>query len=139
MSAPAFALHHAVVHRPSAAAHRHRASHPRSSVRSNAGGFDAMMTSLRKLRAVKNDDGANNGAANTSSPNPLDGVSFDDHAPSWDEIAAIVSELKTTHGIPLVADLENGPANPHALTRRFGTDPDEPIRVMFCEFILITF
>ena len=132
MSAPAFALHHAVVHRPSAA-HRHRASHPRSSVRSNAGGFDAMMTSLRKLRAVKNDE------ANTSSPNPLDGVSFDDHAPSWDELAAIVSELKTTHGIPLVADLENGPANPHALTRRFGTDPDEPLRVMFCEFILITF
>jgi hypothetical protein len=115
MSAPAFALHHAVVHRPSAA-HRHRASHPRSSVRSNAGGFDAMMTSLRKLRAVKNDE------ANTSSPNPLDGVSFDDHAPSWDELSAIVSELKTTHGIPLVADLENGPANPHALTRRFGTD-----------------
>jgi hypothetical protein len=132
MSAPAFALHHAVVHRPSAA-HRHRASHPRSSVRSNAGGFDAMMTSLRKLRAVKNDE------ANTSSPNPLDGVSFDDHAPSWDELSAIVSELKTTHGIPLVADLENGPANPHALTRRFGTDPNDPIRVMFCEFILITF
>ena len=98
-----------------------------------------MMTSLRKLRAVKNDDGANNGAANTSSPNPLDGVSFDDHAPSWDELAAIVSELKTTHGIPLVADLENGPANPHALTRRFGTDPDDPIRVHFCAFILITF
>ena len=138
MSAPAFALHHAVVHRPSAAAHRHRASHPRSSVRSNAGGFDAMMTSLRKLRAVKN-DGANTGAANTSSPNPLDGVSFDDHAPSWDELQAIVHELKTTHGIPLVADLENGPANPHALTRRFGTSEDDPIRVMFCEFILITF
>ena len=133
MSAPAFALHHAVVHRPSAAAHRHRASHPRSSVRSNAGGFDAMMTSLRKLRAVKNDE------ANTSSPNPLDGVSFDDHAPSWDELAAIVHELKTTHGIPLVADLENGPANPHALTRRFGTSEDDPIRVHFCEFILITF
>ena len=138
MSAPAFALHHAVVHRPSPA-HRHRASHPRSSVRSNAGGFDAMMTSLRKLRAVKNDDGANTGAANTSSPNPLDGVSFDDHAPSWDELQAIVHELKTTHGIPLVADLENGPANPHAMTRRFGTDPDEQIRVMFCEFISITF
>ena len=133
MSAPAFALHHAVVHRPSPAAHRRRASHPRSSVRSNAGGFDAMMTSLRKLRAVKNDE------ANTSSPNPLDGVSFDDHAPSWDELAAIVSELKTTHGIPLVADLENGPANPHALTRRFGTSEDDPIRVMFCEYILITF
>ena len=133
MSAPAFALHHAVVHRPSPAAHRHRASNPRSSVRSNAGGFDAMMTSLRKLRAVKNDE------ANTSSPNPLDGVSFDDHAPSWDELAAIVSELKTTHGIPLVADLENGPANPHALTRRFGTSEDDPIRVMFCEYILITF
>ena len=133
MSAPAFALHHAVVHRPSPAAHRYRASHPRSSVRSNAGGFDAMMTSLRKLRAVKNDE------ANTSSPNPLDGVSFDDHAPSWDELAAIVSELKTTHGIPLVADLENGPANPHALTRRFGTSEDYPIRVMFCEYILITF
>jgi|TARA_B100001142_G_C14126873_1_gene575315 hypothetical protein len=132
MSAPAFALHHAVVHRPSAA-HRHRASHPRSSVRSNAGGFDAMMTSLRKLRAVKNDE------ANTSSPNPLDGVSFDDHAPSWDELSAIVSELKTTHGIPLVADLENGPANPHALTRRFGTSEDDPIRVMFCEYISITF
>jgi 2-methylisocitrate lyase-like PEP mutase family enzyme len=132
MSAPAFALHHAVVHRPSAA-HRHRASHPRSSVRSNAGGFDAMMTSLRKLRAVKNDE------ANTSSPNPLDGVSFDDHAPSWDELAAIVSELKTTHGIPLVADLENGPASPHALTRRFGTSEDDPIRVMFCEYISITF
>lgn len=138
MSAPAFALHHAVVHRPSAA-HRDRTSHPRSSVRSNAGGFDAMMTSLRKLRAVKNDDGANNRAANTSSPNPLDGVSFDDHAPSWDELQAIVHELKTTHGIPLVADLENGPANPHAMTRRFGTDPDEQIRVMFCEFISITF
>ena len=136
MSAPAFALHHAVVHRPSVAGHH---ASPRSSVRSNAGGFDAMMTSLRKLRAVKNDDGANNRAANTSSPNPLDGVSFDDHAPSWDELAAIVHELKTTHGIPLVADLENGPANPHALTRRFGTDPDEPIRVHFCEFILITF
>jgi hypothetical protein len=132
MSAPAFALHHAVVHRPSVV-HRARASHPRSSVRSNAGGFDAMMTSLRKLRAVKNDE------ANTSSPNPLDGVSFDDHAPSWDELQAIVHELKTTHGIPLVADLENGPANPHAMTRRFGTDPDEQIRVMFCEFISITF
>ena len=92
-----------------------------------------MMTSLRKLRAVKNDE------ANTSSPNPLDGVSFDDHAPSWDELAAIVHELKTTHGIPLVADLENGPANPHALTRRFGTSEDDPIRVHFCEFILITF
>lgn len=84
-----------------------------------------MMTSLRKLRALKNDE------ANTSSPNPLDGVSFDDHAPSWDELAAIVHELKTTHGIPLVADLENGPANPHALTRRFGTSEDDPIRVMF--------
>ena len=98
-----------------------------------------MMTSLRKLRALKNDDGANNRAANTSSPNPLDGVSFDDHAPSWDELQAIVHKLKTTHGIPLVADLENGPANPHAMTRRFGTDPDEQIRVMFCEFISITF
>ena len=92
-----------------------------------------MMTSLRKLRAVKNDE------ANTSSPNPLDGVSFDDHAPSWDELQAIVHELKTTHDIPLVADLENGPANPHALTRRFGTSEDDPIRVHFCEFILITF
>ena len=92
-----------------------------------------MMTSLRKLRALKNDE------ANTSSPNPLDGVSFDDHAPSWDELTSIVSELKTTHGIPLVADLENGPANPHALTRRFGTSEDDPIRVMFCEYISITF
>lgn len=80
-----------------------------------------MMTGLRRLRAVKDDQSTN--------ANNLDDVFFEDEAPSWDELGAVADALKTSHGVPLTVDLENGPANPKALVRRFGT-VDEP-RVLF--------
>ena len=56
-------------------------------------------------------------------------VAFADVAPSWAVLAERVASLKLELGEPLAPDLENGPANPHALIRRFGTDA-EP-RVLF--------
>ena len=77
-----------------------------------------MMTGLRRLRAMKDDQSSTNA-------NKLDDVFFEDEAPSWDELGAVADALKTSHGVPLTVDLENGPANPKALVRRFGT-VDEP-------------
>ena len=127
MAALASAVHRAA---PSRALFRRkpRQEAPRSSVRTDAGGFDAMMTSLRRLRAMRDDQVIARRRTNCSASN-LDGVSFEDVAPSWDELGAVADALKTSHGVPLTVDLENGPANPKALVRRFGT-VDEP-RVLF--------
>ena len=130
MAALASAVHRAA---PSRALFRHkpRQEAPRSSVRTDAGGFDAMMTGLRRLRAMR-DDQSSSSAKTSNQPRAasnLDGVRFEDEAPSWDELGAVADALKTTLGVPLAVDLENGPANPKALIRRFGTT-DEP-RVLF--------
>ena len=125
MSSVAFAVHRAAPSRGTLVRRKPARSTPRSSVRSDAGGFDAMMTGLRRLRAMR--DGDQSSTAKTFTK--LDDVSFEDEAPSWDELAAVADALKTSHGVPLAVDLENGPANPKALVRRFGTS-DEP-RVLF--------
>ena len=130
MAALASAVHRAA---PSRALFRRkpRQEAPRSSVRTDAGGFDAMMTGLRRLRAMRDDQSSSSAKTSNqpSSASNLDGVRFEDEAPSWDELGAVADALKTTLGVPLAVDLENGPANPKALIRRFGTT-DEP-RVLF--------
>lgn len=130
MAALASAVHRAA---PSRALFRRkpRQEAPRSSVRTDAGGFDAMMTSLRRLRAMRDDQSSSSAETSNqpSSASNLDGVRFEDEAPSWDELGAVADALKTTLGVPLAVDLENGPANPKALIRRFGTTV-EP-RVLF--------
>ena len=121
MSSVAFAVHRwPAPSRGTLVRRKPARSTPRSSVRSDAGGFDAMMTGLRRLRAMRDGD---------QSSTKLVDVSFEDEAPSWDELGAVADALKTSHGVPLAVDLENGPANPKALVRRFGTS-DEP-RVLF--------
>ena len=122
MSALPSAVYRAAPSRGTLVRRKARQEAPRSSVRSDAGGFDAMMTGLRRLRAIKDDQSSTNA-------NKLDDVFFEDEAPSWDELGAVADALKTSHGVPLTVDLENGPANPKALVRRFGT-VDEP-RVLF--------
>lgn len=72
---------------------------------------------------------AMNKAVSPSASGSLVDVTFADVAPSWDALAARVAERKTELGMPLEVDLENGPTNPHALIRRFGTTA-EP-RVLF--------
>ena len=101
-------------------------------VRANAGGlgggFSAALDRLRREAAEAMQGVA--GAA-PSSAGTLVGVSFADDAPSWDALEARVAELRAQHGLPVVDDLENGPANPKALLRRFDSSPDDEPRVLF--------
>ena len=101
-------------------------------VRANAGGlgggFSAALDRLRREAAEAMQGAA--GAA-PSSAGTLVGVSFADDAPSWDALEARVAELRAQHGLPVVDDLENGPANPKALLRRFDSSPDDEPRVLF--------
>ena len=94
---------------------------------------DGVRGMLARLR------GGGGGASSSSSPaaaaaQALDGTRFDDTAPSWETLGRRLETLQRSRGTATAAerDLERDPAaSPHALARRFGSDDDAPVRVMF--------
>jgi glutathione S-transferase len=101
-------------------------------VRANAGGLGGgFSAALDRLRREAADAMQGTTGAAPSSAGTLVGVSFADDAPSWVALQHRVAELRAKHGLPVMDDLETGPANSKALVRRFDAPKDEEPRVLF--------